>query len=352
MAARLVGKVDTTIDGTYSYDYFIIDRYMAVGTGVCNNIRVKCSGNGFIRVAVYDVGGNRLAKKDAGTAVSAGWNTIYLEAPFNVTNGVTYGLAYIFNAAVMGYDTIGGSVHYYKASSYSGFTFPDPAGSGFTLVTNNTGIIAGWSIETYDETGRTQVLLAAQGVPTNLAIFTEEAKLQVILAVLGEFDSQLYIYDETGKLQVILATQGSVDNATFLDVGHTVVVSAIQGQADLITFLETAKAQIVLAIAGSSDNVEFLETALEQVILAVQDSIDNVIFLDTALEQVIIAVGGATAPFISVETAKLITLLVKQGSWNNLIRYSLQQSISGGVKTYPVKTYPIKTYPVFGQKEG
>ncbi len=352
MASKLVGKSDTPIDGSYNYDYFTIDRYTANATGVCNNIRVKCSGNGFIRVAVYDVAGNRLAKKDAATAVSAGWNTIYLEAPFNVTNSVVYGLAYITSAAVMGYDTVGGSVHYYKASDYTGFTFPDPAGGGFSLATNNTGIIAGWSIETYDETGKAQVVVAAQGVLTNLTILTEEAKLQVILAVLGEYDSVLFVYDETGKLQVILAVQGSADNATFLDVGHTVVISAIEGQADLAVFLETAKTQIVLAVAGSTDNAIFLEVALEQVILAVQDSVDNAIFLESGLEQVMLAVQGRTEILVLDETAKLITILVEQGSWNNLIRLSLTRSISGGPKKYPLKIFPVKTYPVYGEKEG
>lgn len=350
MASKLVGKDDTTIDGSYNYDYFTIDRYTAVASGVCSNIRVKVSGNGNIRVAVYDVDGNRLAKKDAGTAVTAGWNTIHLEAPFNVTNGVVYGLAYITSAAVMGYDTVGGSVHYYKASDYDGFTFPNPAGSGFSLATNNTGIIAGWSIETYSETGRTQVILATGG-KTTPAIFLNVANLQIILAALGEYDSMQAVYVETGKLQEILAAIGETDNAVFAELAKTQIVLVTAGESTIRVLNELARNQDIVVVQGSADLAIFDELALTQVVLAAITKSDVATWLEEAHTQVVLVVQGEQNTLIFGETASLQVILAMLGGWDFLVRHSLAGSISGGVPKFEVKHYPVKKHQIYGQEK-
>lgn len=351
MSVKLLGKDDTPVDGSGLDDYIYITPFTAIESGLCNKVLFKSPGNGNVKVAVYrDDTDALIAKQDAPQAVTEGWNQIMLEAPCSIVQGNVYYLAVISDEDIIAYDDVGsGSGQYYNSQNFAGFTWYTPLGSGWVSQGSRCTIIAGWSLETFVETGKTQVIKAAQDVPNNLAIFTEEAKLQAILAIIGEWDAMYEIYDETGKLQVILGVQGSADNATFLDVGHTVIISAIEGHETLAIFLESVKTQIVLAAQGSVDNAIFLEN-VEQVILAVHGSAGNAIFLES-LEQVIAVIQGRTDTRVLEETVKLIAVLVKQGSWDNLIRLSLQQSISGGVRIHPVKTHPIKRHSVYGQKE-
>jgi hypothetical protein len=59
--------------------------------------------------------------------------------------GNYYWLAFNSSASVAGYDLSTGAIRY-KAAPYSGFSFPDPIGSGFASATNSNGVIAGWGI--------------------------------------------------------------------------------------------------------------------------------------------------------------------------------------------------------------
>ena len=388
MVVKLIGRDDTTVDGHLDSQTFSYDKFVCSQTGVCSQVRIKTGGNGNIKVAIYDNSGNRLAKKDADTVVSAGWNTIVLEAPCNLVNGVTYWLACNTWGSGLGYDSIT-SQRYWKNAQYSPFTFPDPIGSGFSSDTTKQHIMAGWgtSPETYDETGRLQVILVVQsridilnpdtyvetgrvqvilaeqsGVDnatfldtghavvmsavqghSGLLIFLDTAHAQVVLVVQERTDAYVFV---EGLEQVILAIQSSTDLATFLESLEQVVLTG-QGSTDLATFLETTLEQVLLAIHGSDDLATFLETAKAQVILAEQGSTDLTTFLETALEQVLLIVDGYALAYVSVETGTLIPVLIRQGSWNNLIRLSLQQSRSGGPRIYPVKRYSV-----YGQKEG
>lgn len=131
---KLIGADDGVIDGSVGGGNYLLNKFIAVATDTCTNVRVKCSGVGHVKVAVYadndGYPGARLAKQDASTVVVLGWNTIALEASCDLTNGVPYWLAVISDNAIVGYDLTAGLNYYYKAEIYATFTFPDPAASG------------------------------------------------------------------------------------------------------------------------------------------------------------------------------------------------------------------------------
>jgi hypothetical protein len=147
MTVKLIGADDGTIDGSFFAEYFVLCKFTASISGLCSEIRIKVSANGNVKVGLYaDSGGApgaRLAKKDAGTAVTTGWNTISFEAACCLTSGTPYWLAFNTNLAIGGY-SLNTGVTRYKTATYSTFTFPDPAGTGFTPNDAIFGFIAGW----------------------------------------------------------------------------------------------------------------------------------------------------------------------------------------------------------------
>lgn len=145
----LVGSGDGTIDAQYLKNYFCPTKFTASTTGTCSEVRIKVSGNGNVKVAIYaDSAGEpgaRLAKQDTPAAVTTGWNTIALEASCSLTINTVYWLAFITDTdSIVGYDTHAAVALRYRAETYSTFTFPDPAGSGFSSITDRTTFIAGW----------------------------------------------------------------------------------------------------------------------------------------------------------------------------------------------------------------
>jgi hypothetical protein len=146
--SKLVGYDDGTIDGQTDSENFVLYQFTAVTTGTCSQVRVKVSNSVNVKVAVYtdNAGepGARLAKQDTSTACTIGWNRIALEDNCSIVSGTVYWLAFNSDATQVGYDLTAGVMRY-KAGTYSTFTFPDPAGTGFTSTTNTIGFIAGWS---------------------------------------------------------------------------------------------------------------------------------------------------------------------------------------------------------------
>ena len=74
--------------------------------------------------------------------IVAGWNDITIPSTA-VTSGTYYWLAYDSDAAIGYYQTATGTLRY-KSKTYSTFTFPSPAGTGFSSATNKVGLLAGW----------------------------------------------------------------------------------------------------------------------------------------------------------------------------------------------------------------
>ncbi|MCJ7515735.1 MAG: hypothetical protein MUO89_07210 [Dehalococcoidia bacterium] len=156
---KLIGVAEdiTPITTPAPKDYFLLSKFTADITGTVDLFRVNCKDSGQVKVAIYEdvagVPGNlklavdtSKAVVETSTDVIAGWNDIIFPET-DVQAGTAYWLAANSNAAIIRiYNGTGTGVRLSKAAPYSGFTtFPDPAGSGFTQVTNTTYLFAGYN---------------------------------------------------------------------------------------------------------------------------------------------------------------------------------------------------------------
>lgn len=151
VAGKLIGADDVDCEGGYAGGYFLLFRFRAERTGTINTFRVKAWESGNVKVAIYDDSsgepGDLLGAVDA-TAVTAGqWNDITTTDPKpSVVAGNYYWLAFISDTRVVCLNTSLPAVPMrFKHVPYSGFSFPDPAGEGFTPTTIwACGLIAGY----------------------------------------------------------------------------------------------------------------------------------------------------------------------------------------------------------------
>jgi hypothetical protein len=144
---KLLGADDTTTLTNHSSNYFQLTRWTAISSGTASQIKIKCGASGNIKVAIYadSLGSPRalLGAVNTSTPVSSGWNTISLSSPVSITLGIPYWLAINSDANCINYVSPAGSNVLFKTATYSGFSFPDPAGSGFSSYSGYT-LSAAW----------------------------------------------------------------------------------------------------------------------------------------------------------------------------------------------------------------
>jgi len=149
---KIIGQDDHPIDASLAANYHWTDKFTADATGVIDLFRIKCSGSGNVKVAVYadNAGspGALLNAVNSGQAVAAGWNDIPFPAT-PITQGTAYWLSFISDAAIAGYWEDSGNTRKYKSVSYAGFTFPDPAGSFDGTQYDLPTLTAGWQLALY-----------------------------------------------------------------------------------------------------------------------------------------------------------------------------------------------------------
>ncbi|MCX6007598.1 MAG: hypothetical protein NTZ34_10150, partial [Chloroflexi bacterium] len=130
---KLIGADDITPAGTPAANYFVLTRYTADYPGTLREIRVKCTNAGNVKIAIYSDNNsqpcNLLGSSENSTAVLAGLNTVRI-SPVQVVQGNAYWLAFISDASCVGSINSGGPT-FVKAATYSSFTFPTSAGTGF-----------------------------------------------------------------------------------------------------------------------------------------------------------------------------------------------------------------------------
>lgn len=141
--------MDTSVTATTTIpaNYLFMFRFQAVGTGNVVTFKIKASAAGNVKVAIYadnaSAPGALLNAVNTSTPVVAGWNDITI-ALTSVTSGTYYWLAFSASAAIGYTQTTGGTARY-KTVTYSSFTFPNPAGTGYTSNAYN-GLVVGWGI--------------------------------------------------------------------------------------------------------------------------------------------------------------------------------------------------------------
>ena len=138
---KLLGANDMAASYGYPGNYLWLMRFRAEGSGNVTTIKVKAYESGNVKVAIYadNAGepGDLLGAVNAGTAVTAStWNAITLPSPVAVTVNQYYWLAFISDKRVVGWYgwNVGDPTApvRFKMVSYSDFTFPTTAGTGYT----------------------------------------------------------------------------------------------------------------------------------------------------------------------------------------------------------------------------
>jgi hypothetical protein len=150
-------EYDVVSTGTFSPNRLHVDRYAATITGNLDSVKVKCSGSGSIKIALYgDVAGAPgplLNSNQAKTAVKTGWNSIRLPSTY-VTAGTYYWIAFNSSRFCVAYAPNSGGTALSRELSYSS-SLPDEAGTGFDSSTVYHCLTGGWG----NQGGTPQLLL-------------------------------------------------------------------------------------------------------------------------------------------------------------------------------------------------
>jgi len=145
---KLLGNDVITYSSSLNSNRFVPVKFTAIKTGTLKNIRVANDTTaGHIKVAIYtdNAGepGSLLAYADAESFPASEWTTIAI-ADVNITKDTVYWLAFCSDVYVKSNSS--GGVYRRKTVTYSTFSFPDPAGTGFLSGTDSIAI-AGWGEE-------------------------------------------------------------------------------------------------------------------------------------------------------------------------------------------------------------
>jgi len=165
---KLIGADDATAGARASSELVWFSKSTAVATGTMTEFKIKVPAgySGHVKVAIYaDSGGEpagRISYDNTSYAVVAGWNTISFPST-NILNGTVYWLAVAAEAYVVGYS--GSGVERLKTITYSTYTFPDPAGTGYTSDTLGD-LFAGWGVVPQTLLPSSIVQAIAYGTPT------------------------------------------------------------------------------------------------------------------------------------------------------------------------------------------
>jgi hypothetical protein len=145
MSFKIIGADDVSGSNSTA-NRFALTRFQCVASGTMAEFRVKSGTSGNVKYAIYADNsgepGSLITAMNTGQAVVSGWNTLtFTSTP--LVSGTYYWLAVCFDTtgALLYYAT--GGTYRYKSATYSSFTFPDPAGSGFTTASTYQ-IEAGW----------------------------------------------------------------------------------------------------------------------------------------------------------------------------------------------------------------
>jgi hypothetical protein len=157
MTIKLIGADDISGSNEYA-STFCLNKFTAAASGNMTEFRVKAAVSGYVKCALYadssGAPGALITAMNTGQAVAAGWNTLSFTSTA-ITLGTVYWLAIVISVAGAAIYHSGGGTQKYKSSTYSTFTFPDPAGSGFSSATDYD-LEAGWG-----ETGGTTLYASA-----------------------------------------------------------------------------------------------------------------------------------------------------------------------------------------------
>ena len=124
-----------------------LERFAATATGNLNKIKVKVGASSNVKVAIYaDSNGSPstlLAAVNTDSPVTAGWNSITISPSVPVTSGTYYWLGVVSSAYNVCY-TASSASNIWKTVTYSSWTFPNSAGSGWNTQPGYTYFLSAW----------------------------------------------------------------------------------------------------------------------------------------------------------------------------------------------------------------
>ncbi len=145
----LLGSESTTYNYGEWSNMFILQRFQAAKSGTIKEIRVYNSENSnYGMFAIYADNSGEPGDLLASTAsillnVIFNWKTISI-SDVAITAGSYYWIGFNNSNASGMKMRESASTSRRKDSTYSSFSFPDPAGSGFTSMTTHDVLIAAW----------------------------------------------------------------------------------------------------------------------------------------------------------------------------------------------------------------
>jgi hypothetical protein len=146
--SKLIGADEASCDAVASGDYLYLSRSRAEHSGSVKTIKLKASGSGNVKVAIYEDNagepGALLTKVDVSTPVVAGWNDVIIPAAA-VSKNDHYWLAFISDTRI-GCLHKGAGPRKLKYADFDTFTFPENAGTGFYTMQSYYYLIAGWGV--------------------------------------------------------------------------------------------------------------------------------------------------------------------------------------------------------------
>jgi len=144
---KLIGADDAASYSTATPGYMFMSRWAASSSGTVSTIKVKGTGAGAVKVAIYADSGSQpgtlLGYQNSSTPISAGWNTISLSQTASVTAGTSYWLATASGTGCIGFVYPTTATSCYKAIDYNTLTFSSSP-SGITNQTTWYMLSAGW----------------------------------------------------------------------------------------------------------------------------------------------------------------------------------------------------------------
>jgi hypothetical protein len=240
---QLIIGSSTIGTSTMGGGYVLYAKYTATNSGNINQIRVYSLANGHAKVAIYsDNGGepgSKLISNDTPQAVSASqWNSLSLSSTA-LTQGTAYWMGIcIDNNGAASWVGNSGTARYIPVT-YSSFTFPPTAGTGFTNTTAYMSL-AGWGTIGTTPLSITTISLADGAVGT-----TYSQTLQAIGGTgsytwsisLGSLPAGLTLNPSTGLISGVPTTAATTNFTAQVNDGSTTATQPLSITINVATQL-------------------------------------------------------------------------------------------------------------------
>lgn len=220
---KFIGRDDSNCSWTNWDNYAVWDRFICSISGRCSELHIKLNGNCNIKVAIFSdsggIPGIVLAKKDATTSCTAGWNSIAFEIPVDIISGTKYWLAVAcsMTGSYAGYLSQTGDGHKYKSIIYGSWTWGDNP-SALSTSNNYISMMAGWGILVLSPPGISQSISC--GVP----------KLHIFIKSLGIVQPVAFGAPSVVTQKIFISPQSSTLSAFYgiptLRFPQTILVSS------------------------------------------------------------------------------------------------------------------------------